>query len=1308
MHPAPVALARISHVVLLLLILAAFASAQENNVRPLIVQAVDDSQLTTLKGNTHPLARAQFDRGVAPPDLPMQRMLLVLKRSDEQESALRKLLDDQQDKASPNYHKWLTPEQFGRQFGPADQDIQAVTSWLQTHGFQIGQVTKGRTVIEFSGTAAQVQEALHTSIHKFVVDGEEHWANASDPQIPAALAPVVAGVNTLHNFYKKPMYHFVGVYSKATRQLKRAQPQFTFPGGCDLDNNCYALVPYDFATIYNVLPLWNAAIDGTGETIAIAGRTNIHIQDARDFRSRFGLPANDPEVILNGPDPGINGDEPEADIDVQWSGAVAKNAKIKFVTSESTESTDGVDLSAVYIVDNNLAPVMSESYGACELDFGTSGNQFFAALWEQAATQGITVFISSGDSGSPGCDRNRGFVPQPAQSGLAVNGIASTPFNVAVGGTDFNDFFNPQTYWNSSNDPTTQVSAKGYIPETTWNDSCTNGIFGDPRIGGSTNPETNCNDSRLVDFVFTIGAGGGASNCTTNSQQLGTCSGGYPKPSWQVGTGVPNDGKRDLPDVSLFASNGFLGNFYIVCDSDLTEGICNLNAFAGFGGTSVGSPAFAGIMALVNQETQSRQGNANYVFYKLAAQQNSSSCNSSTGPASTCVFNDITQGTVAMPCAKGSPNCTTSNSAHQFGVLSGYTTTAGYDLATGLGSVNAANLVNKWSSVILKPSVTTFTTLSPATITHGQAVNVSVTVAPQSGSGAAPTGDVSLIGGPNNSNLGIDGFRLSNGTASGTTNLLPGGTYNVTAHYGGDGTYAASDSAPMSVTVNKEGSQTSARLIILDSNTGRIVIPNATTTVYGSFYRVRVDVTNSSGTACAPNPIGESACPTGTISLTDNGAALDGGTFALNSFGYSEDQRIQLTGGSHNLQAAYPGDNSFNPSTASDAVTITPAVTSMAAPSSVGSITVGVPFSVSVAVNSGGFGAAPGGTVQFFANGNPLSGNVAYSPVAGSSNYSFPSLGASLTTTVSTPGSYSLTATYSGDANYTGSTSPPTTVKAQFPTPTVVVAPSSFNIAAGTSLTLTATVMGSSKTLAPTGTVAFSGGTAGAISGTVSYATVTDANGNLDLQAKITFNPTVNDSFVAAYSGDANYPLSQGSSGNVTVTGSDFALFATASSVTVIRGGQGGEQLQIGGQSNYTGTINFTSASCSGLPRESSCTFSPPSVTGTGSTFATISTMAPHAALILHASTNYQWVATLGFLFAGMLLLPGIPVKKRVSIFLTVAMSALLAVVLGCGGGGGGGGGGGDPGTPQGSYNVTVTAISGSLTHTATFTLKVQ
>src|SRR6266481_2770061 len=276
MHPAPVALARISHVVLLLLILAAFASAQENNVRPLIVQAVDDSQLTTLKGNTHPLARAQFDRGAAPPDLPMQRMLLVLKRSDEQESALRKLLDDQQDKASPNYHKWLTPESYGAQFGPTDSDLQTITAWLQSHGFLVGS-TKGRTVLEFSGTAGQVQEAFHTTMHKYVVGAEQHWANASDPMIPTALTGAVAGIDSLHDFRKKAMNTYVGQYSEKTKQLTATKPTFNF--GCFGGYQCYGVAPYDFATIYDVLPLWNSGINGTGQTIAIVGRTNINPQD---------------------------------------------------------------------------------------------------------------------------------------------------------------------------------------------------------------------------------------------------------------------------------------------------------------------------------------------------------------------------------------------------------------------------------------------------------------------------------------------------------------------------------------------------------------------------------------------------------------------------------------------------------------------------------------------------------------------------------------------------------------------------------------------------------------------------------------------------------------------------------------------------------------------------------------------------------------------------------------------------------------------------------------------------------------------
>ncbi len=287
-----------------------------------IVERVNENALVVLRGNTHPLAQPQFDHGAAPPDLPMARMLLVLKRGDAQESALQTLLDAQQDQNSPSYHQWLTPDAFGQQFGPSDQDIQTVATWLQSHGFQVVPISRGRTVIEFSGTAAQVQQAFHTEIHKYTVNGQDHWANASDPQIPQALAPVIAGVNSMHNFSKEPMYRLAGnSFSGGMKErFKAMKPAFTANvpvcGGAD---NCYFVGPYDFATIYNVLPLWNAtsSIDGTGQSIAIVNESNINIQDVRDFRNMFGLPANDPQVILNGLDPGLVPDvETEADLDV--------------------------------------------------------------------------------------------------------------------------------------------------------------------------------------------------------------------------------------------------------------------------------------------------------------------------------------------------------------------------------------------------------------------------------------------------------------------------------------------------------------------------------------------------------------------------------------------------------------------------------------------------------------------------------------------------------------------------------------------------------------------------------------------------------------------------------------------------------------------------------------------------------------------------------------------------------------------------------------------------------------------------------
>jgi subtilase family serine protease len=691
----------------LLLVVVMTSSSQFSTGEPQITQPIDDTQLTTLRGNTHPLARSEFDRGPAPGSLPMDHMQLVLKRGPKQAQAFNTLLDQQQDRSSPNYHRWLTAEQVG-EFGPADQDIQKITSWLGAGGFHIDGVSRGRTVIEFSGTAGEVQQAFHTTIHRYVLpDGEEHWANATDPKIPTALVPAIAGVNTLHNFGKKPTSRVTGRFSRSrtTGEVKAINPQFTFAGGCNgTGTNCYALGPYDFATIYDVLPLWNAGINGSGETIAIVSDSNINVSDVDAFRSLFGLPSNAPQVVLTSTDPGLTSDEIEAALDAEWSGAVAKAAAIDLVVSPSTNATFGGDISAEYIVDT-MSPtpsVLSYSYGACELALGTAGNAFYSNLWTQAASEGITVVVATGDSGSAGCDYANPDVKgaQPAQYGLAVNGLASTPFNVAVGGTDFNDFSNPATYWNSSNTSGTQASAKGYIPEITYNDSCTNSIIYDAL--GFNSAETACNSSTAAEdnVVVTVGGSGGVSNCTSsNGQTVSSCSGGYAKPSWQTGPGVPNDGRRDLPDVSLFAGDGTIQNFYIICESDQDTGgaACNLGSpfqdFLGVGGTSVSAQAFAGIMALVDQHVGSRQGNASPVLYSLASEQTASNCNATGSPASTCVFLDVTSGTNAMPCEQGSPNCTVNTSGDTIGVLSGYAAGTGYDLATGLGSIDASNLV---------------------------------------------------------------------------------------------------------------------------------------------------------------------------------------------------------------------------------------------------------------------------------------------------------------------------------------------------------------------------------------------------------------------------------------------------------------------------------------------------------------------------------------------------------------------------------------------------------------------------------------
>ncbi len=921
--------------------------AQDATAAASRIGAVDESSRVVLRGNRHPLATAANDRGEADPNLPMERMLLVLKRDPAAEAALDQFLQDQQDRSSPRFHSWLTPAQFGDRFGPSQSDLQTVASWLASHGFRISRIAHSGMFMEFSGTAGQVKDAFHTPIHVYRVNGKTHFANALDPQIPAALAHVVAGVTTLHNFEKSPIVLALGSASRIG-DSSTWQPDFTFNGA---SGPAHYLAPGDFSKIYNTASLYSGGIDGTGQSIAIVARTNINLSDVQIFRIAFGLPSNDPHIILDGPDPGnlFGSEETEADLDVEWSGAIAPRAAINLVISASTNTTDGVDLSALYIVDNNLSPVMSASFGECEASLGQTENAFLNTLWQQAAAQGITVVVSSGDSGAAGCDNPN--AEQPASHGPAVNGLASTPFNIAVGGTEFDENGAASTYWSPTNGPD-QSSVLGYIPEVVWNESCA--------------------DANQCGFVSLFASSGGPSTL-------------YAKPPWQAGPGVPADGQRDLPDVSLAAAAGHDG--YLICQDGicLTDGAGQLiNAYI-VGGTSAAAPSFAAMMAMIVQQTNSRQGQANFVIYPLAAGQNAAACNATGGPGSPqsqCIFNDITQGNNDVPGQTGSAAA------------------PGYDLASGWGSVNAANLAGNWTNMMFRASSTNLQ-ISPASVMHGQPVTASVTVAPMSGPGT-PTGEVALLPGTAAAlNLG----PLVNGSVSSSMVTLPGGSYSVTAGYSGDGTFSGSSSNAVMVSVSPEPSTTGFS-VIGGTQSGN---PPAVSTTYSAILDLQATVVGASGLGNA----------TGTLTFSDtfNGTAFPLASVPLNVQGVAFVRNSSLPVGSHTLTASYSGDASFL-SSAAGPVTVNvaqgPTITILFVP------TGALPNS-SVTLEAVVFpqngSADPTGTVQFFSGATALGNPV---PVK--------NLLAIFTTSQLSPGANSITARYSGDMNFLASTSSAATV----------------------------------------------------------------------------------------------------------------------------------------------------------------------------------------------------------------------------------------------------------------------------------------
>jgi subtilase family serine protease len=540
-------------------------------VRPTdrIVAAVEDGQRVALPGHIHPSAKAENAVGEVPAEQRMERMVLVLRPSEEQESALEELIQAQQDPDSPYYHQWLTPQTYARHFGVSVNDLQQVVSWLQTHGMEIDELPTSHRSVVFSGNAGQVESTLHTTMQRYVVQGENHYANASDPEIPQALAGVVRGVLSLHDFLSAPN-HIV-------------TPAYTYGG------NSHYLMPQDWATIYDAGPLYNQGMAGSGQSIAVLGRVDINLTDVATFRSIAGLPANNPQIIVNGSDPGSNSDDAiESTLDIEWAGAIARAATVKFVTSKSGAS-DGVSLSAQYAVTHDVAPIVSLSYGLCEAEEGSGGNAFWNALWQQAAAQGQSVFVSSGDSGAAGCDSSSAAT---ASNGRGVNGLCSSPYSTCVGGTSFNEGSNSSQYWSSTNG-SNGGSALSYIPENAWNGS---------------------------------GGGGG----------LWSSGGGvsivYTKPSWQSAPGVPADGMRDVPDVAVSAA---------VHDAYLIQYEGGLYTV---GGTSAAAPSLASAMALVVENAGATQGNINPILYGLATRQ------LSNGAA---VFHDITAGNNTVPGVTG-------------------------------------------------------------------------------------------------------------------------------------------------------------------------------------------------------------------------------------------------------------------------------------------------------------------------------------------------------------------------------------------------------------------------------------------------------------------------------------------------------------------------------------------------------------------------------------------------------------------------------------------------------------------------------
>jgi Pro-kumamolisin, activation domain/Bacterial Ig-like domain (group 3) len=1201
-----------------------------------IPNAISNQERVTVKATSPNLLLAKSkDTGRLSGNQRLGRMVLLLAPTPEQESAAAQLVADQNDASSLNFHKWMSPTGFGTQFGVADEDTAQVKQWLLSQGLTVHAISNSRRFIVFSGNVSQVENAFSTQMHSYTYNDKAFVSNSTDIQIPAALRQVVKGVVRLHS---DPVAPSVVLGKKVPFQKKNGQ--FTFGDGS------HYMAPADFAKIYNVQPLYDAGIDGTGQTIAIVGRSNIDLQNVRDFRSNLGLPANDPEVIVNGDDPGQTSDMVEAMLDVTWSGAVAPKAHIKFVVSQSN-FTDGVDVSAEYIVDNNLAPVMSTSYGSCEADLGPVENAFYNSLWQQAAAEGITSFVSSGDNGGAGCDLPGGGYYSSGTFG--VNGIASTPYNVAVGGTQFDEGGDPSKYWSETTDPTTGQSALGYIPEVVWNES-------------SNDPN----------YVSLYAGSGGVSSI-------------YKKPSWQAGAGVPNDGMRDIPDISFSAA---LHDGYLIC---LFSSCSYGNYFYSAGGTSVSSPAAAGMMALVNQKMGGLpQGMANYVFYKLA-----------NVPG---VYHDTTNGNNKVPGPNG-----------QFTV--GYNAAPSYDLATGLGSMDVNALVNNWQAAASGSNSKVTLKLKngqSATVIHGTPIGFRAKVSCDgTASCATATGTVALSAASSSASTVAVGSGALTPSASGSivdilSTTVPGGSYTVSARYSGDGKYNSSTSASIPVLVTPESSET-----FVGSLGGGYTVNAPITLQYGLHWQVAIAVAGKSG----------NGYPTGQMALTADGQPIqtgsyDPGTGNVNpnslTLNYGEKAVLEngvpptsqsstvsyvlpseaLGAGVHTLVASYPGDPSFAPSQGAYSYNVTQAQGQIQDFFAAGSVIANAPVKFIAQIGFDNNGWAPyGGTATLTDITGPTPIVLGTAPVNSQLYGGY----WELVVNIKTPGTHILKLNFTGDKNVKGVVGTYTVPFAGTSDSYLAVGTDVTNTFAGQPVTITANVSSDVTLYMAKGSVTF-------LNGTTPIGTAPlDATGTAVLTTKAL--PAGVNNISANYAGDG--VLNPSVSGPVTETVSDYLVQSLPSTLTIKNGDSGSATLNLIPLGGFAQVVNLT---CANLPATISCKFTPAKIsldgTNPGTATLVINTKGFNSSELKKTGL---WAIPSGAALAGLLILPLGRRRKLQSLVAAVALMVVAVGGIGCGSPTADSMANSNKSKNVGTYNihVTTTSVTGTTPKTSVIVLNV-